>query len=66
MKAVENLSGVAHNLILQAKLQQQFVKYTAPGSVEHNPVILAATALDVRHTVLLNSVQVDNARTTLM
>ena len=44
MKTVEDLSGVPQ--ILQAELQRRFVKYTAPGSEEHNPVMLAATALD--------------------
>ena len=64
MKTVEDLSGVAQ--ILQAELQRRFVKYTAPGSEEHNAVMLAATALDARYRVLLNPIQVDSAKTMLM
>lgn len=64
MKTVEDLSGVAQ--IPQAELQWRFVKYTAPGSEEHNPVMLAATALDARYRVLLNPIQVDSAKTMLI
>ena len=64
MKTVADLSGVAQ--ILQAELQQRFVKYTAPGSEEHNAVMLAATALDARYRVLLNPIQVDSAKQMLL
>ena len=52
--------------MLQAELQQRFVKYTSPGSEEHNAVMLAATALDGRYRVLLNPIQVDSAKRMLM
>ena len=54
MKGNEDLSGIAQ--MLQAELRRRFVKYTAPGTDGHNPVMLAATALDARYKVLLNPV----------
>ena len=44
----------------------QFVKYTAPGSEEHNPVMLAATAMNPRYKVLLHPIQVESAKKMLI
>ena len=56
MKAVGgDISTVAE--VLQAELQRRFKKYTAPGIVGHHALMLAATFLDVRYRLLLNSVQ---------
>ena len=52
MKEVEDLSGLA--TILQTELHQKFVKYTSFRSKAHNPMMLAATALDAHYRVLLN------------
>ena len=43
--------------ILQTDLQQRFRKYTAPGTIGHHPLMLAATILDVRYRLILNSIQ---------
>ena len=64
MKAVEDLSGVAK--VLQTELQRRFVKYTSPGNEGHKPVMLAATALDVRYRVLLNPLQLDSTKKMLL
>ena len=42
------------------------MKYTAPGVDGHLPVMLAATALDVRYRLLLNPVQLESAQKMLM
>ena len=64
MKAVKEMSGLAK--ILQTELQRRFVKYTSPGDEGHNPIMLAATALDGRYRVLLNPLQVDSAKKMLL
>ena len=48
--------------MLQKDLHRRFVKFTAPGVDNHNAVMLAATALDVRYRLLLNTAQRDSAR----
>ena len=50
---------------LQTELQQRFRKYTAPGTIYH-PLMLAATFLDVRYRLILNSVQCEGAKTFLI
>lgn len=64
MKAVPDLSGVAK--VLQTELQRRFIKYTSPADEEHKPIMLAATALDVRYRVILNPVQLDSAEKMLL
>lgn len=44
--------------VLQKELKHRFMRYTAPGIDGHNPVMLTATALDVRYILLLNPVQI--------
>ena len=48
--------------ILQMELQRRFKKYTAPGVIGHHALMLAATFLDVRYRLLLNSMQCDSAK----
>ena len=60
MKKIRELSTVAH--ALQSELRRRFMKYTAPGTDDHNPVMLTATALDVRYRLLLNPVQLESAK----
>ena len=61
MKATEDLSGVVR--MLQAELRQRFVKYImAPGTDEHNPVMLVATALGARYRVVLNTIRVESTK----
>ena len=38
---------------LQTELQQRFRKYTAPGTIGHHPLMLAATFLDVQYRLIL-------------
>lgn len=57
-KSVESMSEVAKTL--QTELHRRFVKYTSPGNEDHNPIMMAATALDPRYRVLLNPLQVDS------
>ena len=64
MKKSDDLSEVAD--ILQSELQRWFVKYTAPGIYGHNPLMLAATAVDVRYRLLLNPAQLERAKKLLM
>ena len=58
-----DISNVADTL--QTELQQRFRKYTAPGTIGHHPLMLAATFLDVRYR-LINSVQCESAKTFLI
>lgn len=55
-----DLSKVA--TVLQTELQRRFKKYTAPGITSHHALMLAATFLDVRYRLLLNSVQCESAK----
>ena len=64
MKKSDDLSEVAD--VLQSELQRRFVKYTAPGIDGHNPLMLAATAIDVRYRLLLNPVQLERAKKLLI
>ena len=64
MKKINDVSHVAD--VLQSELKQRFMKYTAPGVDGHLPVMLAATALDVRYRLLLNPVQLESAQKMLM
>ena len=48
--------------VLLTELQRRFKKYTAPGVIGHHALMLAATFLDVRYRLLLNSVQCDSAK----
>ena len=52
--------------VLQSELKSRFIKYTAPGTADHNLVMLAATALDARYRLLLNPVQSQSAKKLLM
>ena len=56
-----DVSNVADTL--QTELQQRFRKYTAPGTIGHHPLMLAATFLNVRYR---NSVQCESAKTFLI
>ena len=60
MKRCPDLSQVAEKL--QRELKQCFAKYTAPGRDDFNPIMLAATALDVRYRLLLNPTQLESAK----
>lgn len=42
------------------------MKHTAPGVDGHFPVMLAATALNVRYRLLLNAIQLESAKKMLM
>lgn len=64
MKKIDDLSYVAD--VLQSELKRRFIKYTAPGTADHNPVMLAATALDARYRLLLNPVQSESAKKLLL
>ena len=64
MKKINDVSHVAD--VLQSELKWRFMKYTAPGVDGHLPVMLAATALDVRYRLLLNPVQLESAQKMLM
>ena len=64
MKKINDVSHVAD--VLQSELKRRFMKYTAPGVDGHLPVMLAATALDVRYRLLLNPVQLESAQKMLM
>ena len=64
MKKINDISHVAD--VLQSELKRRFMKYTAPGVDGHLPVMLAATALDVRYRLLLNPVQLESAQKMLM
>ena len=64
MKKINDVSHVAD--VLQSELKRQFMKYTAPGIDGHLPVMLAATALNVRYRLLLNPVQLESAQMMLM
>ena len=46
--------------ILQSDLQRRFVKYTSPSAEDHNPIMITATAADLRYRLCLNSVQSDS------
>lgn len=64
MKKIPQLSTVAGSL--QSELHRRFAKYTSPSAEGHNPVMLAATSLDVRYKLLLNAVQLTSAKRFLL
>ena len=68
IKSVRAMGGDISNVAdtLQTELQQRFRKYTAPGTIGHHPLMLAATFLDVRYRLILNAVQCESAKTFLI
>ena len=64
MKKTSDLSQIAD--VLQGELKQRFVKYTAPGRDDHNPLMLEATALDMRYRLPLNPLQLESAKKMLI
>ena len=60
MKNIAELTDVAE--LLQKELKYRFVKYTAPATEGHDPIMLAATALDPKYKILLNPVQLESAK----
>ena len=60
MKNVPEIAEAAK--ILQRDLEKRFVKYTSPSEDDHNPIMLTATAIDLRYRLCLNRVQNESAQ----
>lgn len=58
MKSNPEVSKAAS--ILQSDLTRRFVKYTSPSGEDHDPIMITATAVDLRYRLCLNSVQSDS------
>ena len=57
---MKNINDLAE--VLQSELKLRIMKYTAPGTGDHDPIMLAAMALDPRYRVLLNPIQLESAK----
>ena len=64
MKKVAGMVEPATTLLTE--LKRRFRKFTDPTSLDHDPLFLAATALDPRYRVLLNPSQKESARKELL
>jgi len=49
MKKIDDLSYVLD--VLQSELKRRFIKYTAPGTANHNPVIHCLAYLLVQYVI---------------